>query len=308
MKKYPLLLVLAFSLIWGMQSKAQYYFWNDEVYDADVIYEFGPSINAMNCLTDLGGKAGVGKKFIKDLNFGKTHFSAGLFGNVIYQNKIAFRLEGTYGQVSGYDDVLVGITDLAHTRFNRNLTFKSTIMEVSGMVEMHPMLIFINWLSKDVSPPRYSPYLVGGIGYFKFNPQGKKNNGSWVDLQPLSTEGQGFDEYPDRKPYKLSQINFPLGAGVRYELGPRSNLRIEFVYRMLKTDYLDDVSTTYIDPNLYFKYFTGRKLADALEMNDRQLTQVTAPLGGSKRGNPDRDAYMSVNLKYSIIIGRETIR
>ena len=296
------------ALFFAQDSMAQYYFWNDEVYDADVIYEFGPSLNAMNCLTDLGGKKGVGKKFIKDLNFGKTHFSAGIFGAVVYKNKVSLRLEGTYGQVSGYDDVLVGITDLAHTRFNRNLTFKSTILEASAMAEIHPMLIFINWLAKDQSPPQYSPYLLAGVGFFKFNPQGKKNNGSWVDLQPLSTEGQGFDEYPDRQPYKLSQMNFPVGGGVRYELGPRSNLRLEFVYRILKTDYLDDVSKTYIDPNLYFKYFTGRRLADALEMNDRQITQVTNPAGGSKRGNPTNDSYMSINLKYSIIIGRETIR
>ena len=37
-----------------------------------------------------------------------------------------------------------------------------------------------------------------GVGYFSFNPQAKLGN-RWIDLQPLSTEGQGFPEYPDRK-------------------------------------------------------------------------------------------------------------
>ena len=34
----------------------------------------------------------------------------------------------------------------------------------------------------------------------------------------LHTEGEGFAEYPDRKEYKLKQINFPVGAGIKYKI------------------------------------------------------------------------------------------
>ena len=62
--------------------------------------------------------------------------------------------------------------------------------------------LFINWEDKDQEPPRYSPYFLGGIGYYSFNPQALVGN-KLIDLQPLSTEGQGLKEYPDKKVYKL---------------------------------------------------------------------------------------------------------
>ena len=45
----------------------------------------------MNCLTDIGGKKGIGKKFIKDLNMGKTHLSGGLFLSATYKYALGLR-------------------------------------------------------------------------------------------------------------------------------------------------------------------------------------------------------------------------
>jgi hypothetical protein len=89
------------------------------------------------------------------------------------------------------------------------------------------------------------------------------------------------------------------------------NLRAEFVYRILNTDYLDDVSTTYVDPSLYPSYFTGTKLTNALLLNDRQYeldpTHITA--AGDQRGNEkNNDAYFTFNLKVGILFGRERIK
>ncbi|MEO7048387.1 MAG: hypothetical protein ABI091_24020 [Ferruginibacter sp.] len=287
---------------------AQYYFYNQDYYDSPIIFEVGGSIGAMNCLTDLGGKKGIGKRFVKDLNIGKTHLAGSVFVDAMYKNAIGLRVEGTFGNVSANDNVLAGITDIAKERFNRNLNFRSTIKEVSVMAELHPLYIFIDWTSRDDDPPKLSPYLLGGVGYFSFNPQTQLGN-RWVDLQPLSTEGEGFAEYPDRKVYKLQQVNFPVGVGAKYEISPFLNLRAEFLYRILKTDYLDDVSTRYIDPALFSTYFSGAKLANALALNDRQLVQHTSPTGGGKRGSPNQnDAYFSFNIKLSFVLGREKIR
>lgn len=287
---------------------AQYYFYNQDYYDNPIIFEVGGSIGAMNCLTDLGGKKGIGKRFVKDLNIGKTHLAGSIFVDAMYKNAVGLRVEGTFGNVSANDNVLAGITDIAKERYNRNLNFRSSIKEVSVMAELHPLYIFIDWTSRDNDPPKLSPYLLGGVGYFSFNPQTQLGN-RWVDLQPLSTEGQGFAEYPDRKVYKLQQVNFPVGVGAKYELSPFLNLRAEFLYRILKTDYLDDVSTRYIDPALFSTYFSGAKLANALALNDRQLVRHTSPTGGGKRGSPNQnDAYFSFNVKLSFVLGREKIR
>jgi hypothetical protein len=297
--------LLIICLLSANPSKAQYYFYNDSYYDNPLIIEAGGSIGAMNCLTDLGGKAGIGGRFVKDLNIGTTNAAFGVFVGALYQNKVGLRLEATFGQVSAYDSVLAGVTDIAQERYNRDLNFRSTITEFSAMAEIHP-LAFIDWESKDRDMPRFSPYLLGGIGFFSFNPQGKLGN-TWVDLHPLSLEGQGFAEYPDRKPYDLKQFNIPLGLGIKYELSPVLNLRGEFVYRKLNTDYLDDCSQNYIDPALFYNYLSGSQLTNALFLHDRQKIVKVGP--GGKRGSPlEKDAYFSFNLKLSLIFGRQRIR
>lgn len=309
MKRIISLLSLCILLTaYSNNASAQYYFYNDDYYDSPILFEAGLSLGAMNSFTDIGGNKGVGKRFVKDLNLGHTNFCGGVFINAIYKNAVALRLEGTFGKISGNDNVLEDVSpvDIAKTRYNRNTNFRSKITEFSLMTELHPLFIFINYQERESDPPRMSPYLLAGVGYFSFNPQADYN-GKWVDLQPLSTEGQGFKEYPDKKVYKLQQINFPVGLGIKYEISDLVNLRGEYIYRVTNTDYLDDVSTTYVDPNVYSQYFTGAKLANAIALSDRQISPATGP--GGKRGNPkQKDAYFSFNLKLSIVLGRQKIR
>jgi len=299
--------VCLMTILLGFSNKltAQYYFYNDGYYDTPLMFELGASIGAMNSLTDIGGKKGIGGKYFKDLNMGNTEMVAGLYFGAIYKSMVGLRLEANFGKVSAYDSVLAGVKDIAIARYNRNLSFRSNITEIALIAEFHPLFAFIDWDMKEMDPPRFSPYIMAGIGYFKFNPQAKLNN-TWVDLQPLSTEGQGFAEYPDRKPYELSSISIPLGAGVKYELSPMINLRAEFLYRATNTDYLDDVSTKYIDESIYANYFAGAKLNNALLLHDRQLGQdYRQTLPGKKRGNTkDNDNFFSFNLKVGLAIGR----
>jgi hypothetical protein len=289
-------------------ATAQYYFFDGEYYDNPFLYEAGISLNAMNCLTDMGGNKGIGKKFLKDLNMGKTHISGGVFFSVAYKNAVALRLEGTFGQVSGNDNVLVGVTDIAKERFNRNLNFRSYITDVNAMLEIHPMYIFVDWPAKENTPPRTSPYLLAGIGYFSFNPQTRLNN-RYIDLQPLHTEGQGLVETGTNN-YALQQLNIPMGAGVKYELSPLINLRGELVYRKTFTDYLDDLSDKYADKNWFRNPANGLspQKADLAEiLSDRQIEVRT--FAGGKRGTvKNNDGFFTINLKISVIIGRERIR
>lgn len=305
-KLFLVALLIPVLLIESKSASAQYYFFDDTYYDDPILYEAGISVNAMNCLTDMGGKKGIGKKFVKDLNMGFTHLSGGIFLSASYKNAITLRLEGAFGKISANDNVLKGITDIAKQRYNRNQNFRSNISEVSLSAELYPTYMFIDWPAKENPPPRTAPYLLGGIGYFSFNPQTRVGN-RYVDLQPLHTEGQGFEEYPDRKNYKLNQFNIPIGVGLKYELSPLMNIRGEFVYRKLFTDYLDDLSTTYIDPALFAKYLTGSRLTDALALYDRQIIKV-AGVDGKRGTASNNDAYFSFNLKLSVVIGRERIK
>jgi Domain of unknown function (DUF6089) len=308
MKKVFLIASLITCLMVGSKTAtAQYYFFDDTYYDKPWLYEAGISLNAMNCLTDMGGHKGIGKKFLKDLNLGKTQLSGGVFFSAIYKNAIAVRLEGTFGKITGNDNVLIGITDIAKQRYNRNLNFRSYITEVAGLLEIHPTYIFIDWPAKESTPPRTSPYLLAGISYFSFNPQTKLGN-RWIDLQPLRTEGQGW--VAGRKEYSLQQFNIPLGVGLKYELSPLINLRGEVLYRKTFTDYIDDLSTTYIDPQLFRNNFgVGTpKAINAEILYNRQLDPTIAGIDGKRGTEKNNDAYFTINLKISVIIGRDRIR
>lgn len=293
------------------RAAAQYYFYNDSYYDTPLMFELGGSVGAMNSLTDIGGKKGIGGKFVKDLNMGNTEFTGGVYIAALYKYAIGLRLEANFGKLSAADSVLKSVDpkDIARARYNRNLSFRTNITEIAAIAEFHPLFAFIDWESRDADPPRWSPYIMGGISYFTFNPQAKINN-VWVDLQPLRTEGQGFAEYPDRKPYKLNGIAIPIGGGVKYELSSLFNIRAEFMYRATNTDYIDDVSTSYADKSLYSNYFSGNRLINAVLLSDRQLGEIPGQtLPGKKRGNPkDKDNFFSFNIKLGIGIGRERIR
>jgi len=283
------------------QSFSQLDLSEDPYYSRKFIFEAGTSFGVMNCLTDLGGRKGDGKKFIKDLNLGNTSPAGTVYYSVSYKNAIALRSEATWGVVKANDAVLKGVKETVSGRYERNLSFRSTIFEASILAEIHPR--FFKHYVRNEKYPRLSPYLAGGIGYFIFNPRAKLQ-GSWVDLKPLSTEGEGFKEYPDRKPYKLKQFNFPVGAGIKYKLTDMVNLSAEFIYRILNTDYLDDVSTRYISPSLFQNYLTGDQVAQAIALSDRQkeLNPTHSTTVGDIRGNPkNNDAYFSFNFKIGII-------
>ena len=307
-----ILIIFLLLLVSGYKASAQYYFYDNYSYDSPLMFELGGSIGLMNCLTDVGGRSGLGKPFVKDLNIGNNQFNGSIYLLLNYKEKIALRLEGTFGNVKAYDSILKDVKSSSQGRYERNLNFTSKISEFSLIAEFHPLFIFVDWPGKDRDPPYFSPYLAAGIGIFSFNPQSKSRNGQLVDLQPLSLEGQGFAEYPERKPYKLSQINFPVGAGVRYELGPSLNLRAEFLYRILTTDYLDDLSKKYINRDVFSNYFAGTDLQNAQDLSFNQRTNTGSnnlefrKTEGGIRGNPkNNDSYFTFNIKIGYTFGRE---
>ncbi len=300
-----LFLALVCSLVMSQPLKAQYYYYNDKYYDHAVVLELGASFGIMNSLTDIGGRKGAGKKFIKDLVWKNSKPAFGVYALAFYQDKIGLRLEGTFGEVVAYDSILKSVKTSTGGRYERNLSFKTKIADFQLGLEIHPLMF------KDFdgdNPPRLSPYALVGVGYYSFDPQAKLN-GQWYALQPLHTEGQGMTEYPDRPNYKLSQINFAAGIGAKYEINSLFNARLELNYRILTTDYLDDVSTNYIDPNLFYSYLSPNQAAIAqqlynrkAEINPSDITNI-----GDQRGDPsDNDAFFTIQLKIGMTLGRQS--
>jgi hypothetical protein len=315
--------LITFSLILLLCSvekvSAQYYFYDDDYYDTKVTFELGGSLALMNCLTDIGGRIGIGGPFLKDYNIGNTKFGGSIYLAATYNYAVGLRLEYTKGMVGAYDSILKNVAATTEGRYERNLSFRSPISEIALIAEFHPLYIFINWANSDQPPPHLSPYLLAGVGYYHFNPQAKYINGDWVDLQPLHTEGEGFPQYPNVKNYSLNQFNIPWGFGFRYEASSIINVRLEVIDRVLFTDYLDDVSTRYIDPSTFAKNgLSGQQLAEALYFYDRNTStnpktrarpgNLATGVIGSIRGDPNNnDNYFTVNFKVGIILGREKI-
>ena len=272
------------------------------------ITEMGFTVGPMVALTDLGGHAGKGTTFIKDYNFNTTKLSIGAFIATYPTPWLGFRGSLNFGTVEAFDADIKEKGGDEDSRFNRNLDFRTNILEITGMVEFYPT-VFLEEDPSDVVG-RLRPYGVLGLGFFHFNPQGSLStaNGDtyWVDLRPLHTEGEGWAEYPGRKEYSLTQLNIPMGAGVKYYFSDNVNLSFEIIHRKLFTDYLDDVSTTYVDPKLFSKYLSPALAAQALAISNKSVHgYATAGYqAGDKRGtSTNNDAYFTAGFRLGIRIG-----
>ncbi len=293
--KIILLLFICNSL--AKNSFCQYYYYNDKYYNTNLLYEFGASAGVMNSITDIGGANTDNAMYLNQIKFVNNRLSKSIYAGAIYRNVIGLRLEGTLGEVSSADSTITGKSYNLISKNIRNLSFRSKIAEIALTAEFHPLQLLHIEIIRGVSP-----YIIGGIGWFHFNPQAQLK-GRWIDLQPLHTEGEGFTEYPDRKPYKLSQFNIPMGLGVRYELSELFNVRVEFVHRRLFTDYLDDASNkTYIDPKLFSKYLSPVQAAYAEALFNRSKDGSVPIFRGHSQ---NKDAYMSLSIKLGVVLGRE---
>jgi hypothetical protein len=131
----------------------------------------------------------------------------------------------------------------------------------------------------------FTPYVTLGVGAFSYDPFAYLA-GEKIYLRPLNTEGQGTTLYPDRKPYSAMGICIPFGVGFKYALNDRINLGFEILHRFTNTDYLDDVSTTYVDPIVFWDPTSNLPKPPALFLYDRSY-ETGEPIGvvGRQRGS-----------------------
>ena len=267
-------------------------------------FQVAYGLGAANFLGELGGANDVGSNFAKDLEFAATRPSTSILLRYRLTQKIALRGSFALGYVSGADS----LTQEIHRHY-RNLSFRSPILELSGQVEYN--------IIKEKDARRYrlrgargggaftpNLYVFVGLGGFYFNPQAKLN-GKWYNLHSYGTEGQKLgDLAPTRQPYSRLSVAIPYGLGMRFPVNRTFAIGLEFGIRKTFTDYIDDVSTTYVD-NKTLENSTGGIIA--AQLADRS-PEINA--GYTQRGDPtNKDTYMFlfVSVYYKIRTGRRNL-
>src|SRR5690606_13437712 len=131
------------------------------------------------------------------LAFDQMHFAGGLFLQKEIYKGLGVRLGVTFGKLSGADS-LSSKDDLKA----RNLSFQS------GITDFH-LLAKYDFKQVAEATGGLMPYVFAGVSVYHFDPYARDSAGRKVYLAPLSTEGQGLADYPDMKPYKLTQFAIP---------------------------------------------------------------------------------------------------
>ena len=256
--------------------------------------EFSFGLGASSFLGDLGGANRIGSHNIvgyRDFEFKATRPAIQIGYRRFFSPNIAAKANFIFGQVSGND----ALTQETY-RKNRNLHFKSPIAELAVQVEYFPFREYFGHIyrSNGVVGKRVnhlSPYLFGGIGGFWYNPKAKYN-GTWEKLRPLKTEGVEYGSF---------SIALPVGLGLKYAIDKQWSIGLEVGIRYTFTDYIDDVSTVYVDQSNespMVQYLSNPAL------NEQGQTNWTQP--GQQRGSSQsNDSYVFTILpvNYKLLRG-----
>jgi len=245
--------------------------------------EFGIGLGAAHYFGDLNTRA--------KLNRPKP--AASIFFRKNFGNYIAMRVSGNFAQL-GYSDIYNTHNEYMH---RRNLSFNTNVWELGLQGDFN----FYRFMPGEPDF-RFTPYVTFGVSFFNYDPYAYLNGQKYF-LRPLGTEGQAIDSL-HRNPYSSMAVAFPFGVGLKYSINDRINIGFEVVYRFTNTDYLDDVSTTYVDPSL-FPLNPDGSLSTAYLLSDRSYeTGDRIGIKGRERGNSQNKDnfvtamfYISFNLQ-----------
>lgn len=262
-------------------------------------WEIGLGFGPMFFLGDLGGTAGYGKPFIKDLDFPLTTLSKNIYVEMYPAEWLGFRLAFNHGRLEGDDKEAPNKGGAEVDRLERNLSFRTSVLEGYLAAEIYPTVFFERY---DGLAGKFRPYGIIGFGMMKYNPKANLN-GKWIELHPLRLEGQGMAEYPEQKEYSLLQKEIPMGFGFKYYIKENMYVGLEILHRQLFTDYIDDVSTGYINPALFDNYLSPADAANAKQLYYRGTYPgaVSRPqdIQSYQRGDPtENDAFFSTILRF----------
>jgi Domain of unknown function (DUF6089) len=229
--------------------------------------EFGATIGGAHYFGDLNTRA----------SFNRPKPAVGVFFRKQFGNYVAVRLAGHFAQL-GYSDVY------SKNEFQRlrNLSFNTNIYEVTLQGDFN----FFKFIP-ELPEHNFTPYVTLGIGIVNFDPYAYLD-GQKYNLRQLGTEGQ-TKGYLGRTPYSTTALIVPFGVGLKYNLTEKMNISFEIAHRFTGTDYLDDVSKTYVpltvlDPGPNGTLSEAQLLSDrSYEINGKPYFQAGQQRGFSKQ-------------------------
>lgn len=269
MKKLSFLLILF--VTFSFRSQAQM-----EEFQYVQTGEFGVTAGAAHYFGDLNNRA----------NINRPKIALGAFFRRQFGNYISARIMGHYAKL-GYSDIY----SKNEYQKSRNLSFNSDIFELAIVGDFN----FFKFIPTD---PRHSftPYASLGVGFMTYDPYAYYN-GEKVYLRPLNTEGQTF--YQGRKAYGTTALVVPVGFGVKYAISDKVNLSFEVNYRFTTTDYLDDVSTTYIGIDKFPSTSGGKSLAGIMQDRSFEVGPVIGIEGRQRGFSKQKDQYAMAEIGIS---------
>lgn len=253
--------------------------------------DYGFSGGVSNYFGDIGGYEGEGRSGLADFKLDFTRWTFGAFYRHKFMPKIAMKASLNYIRLNGDDAKSVN-----PARVGRNLSFRNNMIELSVAGELYVYKIH------DVGGTgRYTTdfnlYLFGGAGLFFNNPEGELN-GTWYALQPRQTEGVKYNRV---------SITLPAGLGFYYTFSRKYRLGLEVGIRKTFTDYIDDISSFYIDHSNSDEITRGlankatQEILDELPPDENGYVPSLRVYGpGKKRGgNESKDSYATITLNFS---------
>ena len=251
---------------------------NAQTYEYVQKGEFGITAGVAHYFGDLNTRAGINR----------PKPALGAFFRKAFGNYVGLRISAHYLQL-GYSDTY-SKNDFQKTR---NLSFNTNVWEIALQGDFN----FFKFVPGDPYHS-FTPYITLGVGVFTFDPYAYLN-GKKEFLRPLGTEGQLIG-YNGRKPYNTLAICIPLGVGIKYNINDRMNFSVEIAHRFTTTDYLDDVSTTYIGAGRFAPLSSASLLQDrSYEVDPDNIIGVE----GRQRGwSKQRDQYIiaEIGLTYNL--------
>jgi hypothetical protein len=242
---------------------------------------------AGNFLGELGGANQVGTNGLRDLEFSRTRPAFKIGYRYLLNPNIKIGADLLYGRLNG-DDKLTK----EPFRNNRNLHFRSPVVELGIFLEYYPFTEKtgnIYGLRGVIGNKKlhFSPYISVGFGGFWFNPSALYPlDNKWYNLHSIQTENVS---------YKRVSFFIPTGVGIKSSLSRKLSIGLEISGRKTFTDYIDDVSTVYVDQagedamTIYLSNPTTNIIPPTIDgPYESRPTDV-----GQQRGDPtDNDSYL----------------
>lgn len=272
-------------------------------------HEFHLGLGATSFLGELGGANQIGTNGLKDLEFSMSRPAVEAAYHYVIIPELKLKGSLLYGLLKGDDRLTT-----EKFRNNRNLHFRSPVVEITAQLQYFPFKEKISHLyrirgTRGKKTSFLSPYVSTGISAFYFNPKAKYTDGRWYALQPLGTEGQGLAGGPAR--YKRFQIGIPLGIGLNYAMNKVWSIGIEFSGRITFTDYIDDVSTVYYDNTTILNnsgavaaYFADPSKHDPDLILQSGIDPTTTGFQRGDSSDKDRFMFAIFSVHYRLLKGR----